>query len=70
MIAGLANLLNPEMAVLFGGVTNLGEDLIKPMREEVKKKVFKEATETLRIEVSNLPDKSGIFGATKSILMK
>ncbi len=69
-IANLANLLNPEMVVLFGGVTNLGENLIKPMREEVKKRAFKKATETLRIEVSKLPDKSGILGAAKSILLK
>ncbi len=69
-IANLANLLNPEMVVLFGGVTNLGENHIKPMSEEVKKRAFKEATETLRIEVSKLPDKSGILGAAKSILLK
>ena len=29
-IANIANLLNPEMIVLFGGVTNLGEHLIAP----------------------------------------
>lgn len=69
-IANLANLLNPEIVVLFGGVTNMGENLIKPVREEVKKRAFKKATETLRIEVSKLPDKSGILGAAKSIFMK
>lgn len=69
-IANLANLLNPEMVVLFGGVTNLGENLIKPLREEVKKRAFKKATESLRIEVAKLGDNSGILGAAKSILLK
>ena len=69
-VANLANLLNPEMVVLFGGVTNLGENLITPLREEVKKRAFKKATESLRIEVAKLGDNSGILGAAKSILLK
>ncbi|MEE9260495.1 MAG: ROK family protein, partial [Candidatus Scalindua sediminis] len=69
-VANLANLLNPEMVVLFGGVTNLGENLIKPLREEVKTWAFKKATESLRIEVAKLGDNSGILGAAKSIFLK
>ncbi len=68
-VANLANLLNPEMVVLFGGVTNLGENLITPLKEEVKKRAFKKATESLRIEVAKLGDNSGILGAAKSILL-
>ncbi len=69
-VANLANLLNPEMVVLFGGVTNLGENLIKPLKEEVRKRAFKKATESLRIEVSRLGDNCGILGAAKSMLLK
>jgi predicted NBD/HSP70 family sugar kinase len=58
------------MVVLFGGVTNLGENLITPLREEVKKRAFKKATESLRIEVAKLGDNSGILGAAKSIFLK
>ena len=67
-IANLANLLNPEMVVLFGGVTNLGANLIGPLKEEVKRRAFKKATEFLRIELSQLGDNSGILGAAKNIL--
>ncbi|MFQ5686357.1 MAG: ROK family protein [Candidatus Scalindua sp.] len=67
-IANLANLLNPEMVVLFGGVTNLGANLIGPLKEEVKRRAFKKATESLRIELSHLGDNSGILGAAKNIL--
>jgi glucokinase len=69
-IANIANLLNPEMIVLFGGVTNLGEHLVVPLKEEVKRRAFKKATESLRIELSQLGDNSGIIGAAKNILSK
>ncbi len=69
-IANIANLLNPEMVVLFGGVTNLGEHLVEPLKEEVKKRAFKKATESLRIELSQLGDNSGTLGAAKNILSK
>jgi len=35
-IANLANILNPEMVVLFGGVTNLGELFVEPFKKEVE----------------------------------
>ncbi len=69
-IANIANLLNPEMIVLFGGVTNLGECLIEPLKEEVKRRAFKKATESLKIELSQLGDNSGILGAARNILSK
>ena len=69
-IANLVNLLNPEMVVLFGGVTNLGVNLMEPLKEEVVKRAFKKATEPLRIELSRLGDNSGILGAAKNILSK
>ena len=69
-IANIANLLNPEMIVLFGGVTHLGENFVGPLKEEVKRRAFKKATESLRIELSQLGDNSGILGAAKNILSK
>ena len=69
-VANIANLLNPDIVVLFGGVTNLGENLLKPLKEEVKKRAFEKATESLRIEISKLGDNGGILGAAKSILSK
>ena len=69
-IANIANLLNPEMIVLFGGVTNLGEHLVVPLKEEVKGRAFKKATDSLRIELSQLGDNSGILGAARNIFSK
>ncbi|GAH12015.1 unnamed protein product, partial [marine sediment metagenome] len=39
-IANIANILNPEMVVLVGGITNEGDKLLIPLREEVKKRAF------------------------------
>ncbi len=69
-IANVTNLLNPEMIVLFGGVTNLGEHLIEPLKEEVRMRAFKKATESLKIELSQLGDNSGVLGAARNILSK
>lgn len=69
-IANIANLLNPEMIVLFGGVTNLGEHLVVPLKEEVKGRAFKKVTDSLRIELSQLGDNSGILGAARNIFSK
>ena len=69
-IANIANLLNPEMIVLFGGVTNLGEHLVEPLKDEVKRRAFKKATESLRIELSQLGDNSGVLGTARNILSK
>ncbi len=69
-IANLVNLINPEIVVLFGGVTNLGESLVGPLKKEVNKRAFKEATDSLRIELSSLGDNSGVLGAARNILAK
>ena len=69
-IANIANLLNPEMIVLFGGVTNLGEHLVEPLKEEVKRRAFEKVTESLRIELSQLGDNSGVLGAARNILSR
>ena len=69
-IANIANLLNPEMIVLFGGITNLGEHLVEPLKEEVERRAFEKVTESLRIELSQLGDNSGVLGAARSIFSK
>lgn len=68
-IANVANLLNPEMIVLSGGVTNLGEYLFGPLREEVKKRALPKAVEGLRIVRAELGDNAGIVGAARTLLL-
>ncbi|MDI6760081.1 MAG: ROK family protein [Candidatus Brocadiaceae bacterium] len=68
-IANVANLLNPEMIVLSGGVTNLGGYLFGPLREEVKKRALPKAVEGLRIVRAELGDSAGVIGAARALLL-
>ncbi|MFN3466134.1 MAG: ROK family protein [Candidatus Brocadiales bacterium] len=69
-VANVANLLNPEMVVLSGGVTNLGEYLFGPLREEVEKRALPKAVEGLRIVRAELGDNAGVIGAARAFILK
>ena len=68
-IANVANLLNPEMIVLSGGITNLGEYLFGPLREEVKKRALPKAVEGLKIVRAELGDNAGVIGAARTFIL-
>jgi len=63
-IASAANLLNPELVVLGGGVVEaLGEPFVERVRELTRKQPLEAVTRDLRIEASELADDAGITGA-------
>lgn len=62
-IASLVNVLNPEVVVVAGGVTRAGEHLFEPLREEVRRRSFRAASDVCRIVPAELPDTSGVVGA-------
>lgn len=68
-IANIANILNPEVVVLGGGVSNLGDRLFDPIKEEVKKRALPEAVEGLRIVKAQLGDNAGVIGAARSLML-
>ena len=62
---GLANLitaLHPEMCVLAGGVSGLGDLILEPVRATVLERVRMFPANTVRIERSQLGDKAGLLG--------
>jgi glucokinase len=62
-IASIANLLNPELVVLGGGVVEgLGEPLVAQVRAHVSKMPLTSSTGPLRIVKSALGDDAGITG--------
>jgi glucokinase len=69
-IANVANLLNPEMVVLSGGIANLGESLFGPIREEVKERALPKAVEGLKIVRAELGDSAGVVGAARALLLR
>jgi glucokinase len=62
-IANIANILNPEMVVLVGGITNEGDKLLIPLRKEVKKRAFYSNYKSLKIVIGKLAGNAGVLGA-------
>lgn len=63
-IASIANLLNPEMIVLGGGVIEaLGDDFVENVIARVRTEPFRATTGPLKIVASALGDDAGITGA-------
>lgn len=62
-VANLINVLNPEMIVISGGVTRAGDHLLEPLRNEVKRRAFRNAFEACRIVTSELGSMAGVIGA-------
>jgi glucokinase len=65
-VANFVNILNPEVVVLAGGVTQAGERLFAPLRIEVKRRAFKPAVEACRILPGALTGTAGVYGAVAS----
>ncbi|MGR3295090.1 MAG: ROK family protein [Candidatus Bathyanammoxibius sp.] len=68
-IASVANILNPDIVVLGGGVSNLGDPLFGAVREEVRKRALPNITEGLQIVGAELGDSAGALGAARSLLL-
>jgi glucokinase len=62
-IANIANILNPEMVVLVGGITNEGDKLLIPLGKEVKKRAFYSNYKSLKIVIGKLAGNAGVLGA-------
>jgi len=62
-IANITNILNPEMVVLVGGITNEGEKLLIPLKGEVKKRAFYFNYKSLKIVIGELGGNAGVLGA-------
>ena len=62
-IGSLINIFNPDMIVLFGGMTNAGDQLFVPVREEAAKRSFKIGSDRCQIVRSRLGAEAGVIGA-------
>ncbi len=67
-IANMVNIFNPEIVVVFGGVTLAGERLFGPLRREVAKRAFKPAVAVCRIVPAQLTGTAGVYGAARTFL--
>ena len=62
-LAGLVNLLNPEIVVIGGGIAEGGGRFLEKVQQEVKKRAFSSAVENLIIVKATLGNDAGFIGA-------
>ena len=67
-VANLINIFNPDTVVILGGVTQAGDRLFIPLREEVKRRAFKPAVDACRILPGELPGTAGVVGAAATFM--
>lgn len=63
-IANLVNIFNPQMIVIGGGVMKCGDSLLKPIEEEVRKRVMP-VNRNVLIRLAEFGDWAGAFGAAE-----
>ncbi len=68
-MANLVNLFNPEVIVIGGGLSNLGEDLLAPVRRGIALHAFPAAAAQVRVTLPQLGDDVGIVGAAGAAAM-
>jgi glucokinase len=67
-VANLLNLINPDVVVLAGGVTQAGELILAPLRAEVRRRAFRPAVDAARIVPGALGGRAGVIGAAATFL--
>jgi glucokinase len=62
-LANLVNIFNPEMIVIGGGLSNMGNRLLKPAYRVAGERAFNQAYRTVRFVRAGLGRNSGVLGA-------
>jgi len=62
-LAGLVNIFNPDMIVVGGGVAQIGDLFLEPIRKTIKERSLPAATTNLRVSAALLGKRSSSTGA-------
>jgi len=62
-LANLINIFNPELIVIGGGLSNIGDMLLKPAFKVAGERAYKEAFHAVRFASAGLGRNSGVLGA-------
>ena len=62
-LANLINIFNPELIVIGGGLSNIGDMLLQPAFKTAGERAYKEAFQAVRFASAELGRNSGVLGA-------
>lgn len=62
-VAGIVNLINPELVVVGGGVAQMGDLLLEPIRQAVQQRSLRPAAQAMRVTAAMLGRRSSGMGA-------
>ena len=62
-LSNLINIFNPQLVVISGGVSRMGDMLLEPARKTVRERAFELSAKAVRVEVSSLGYDAGPLGA-------
>lgn len=62
-LANLINIFNPELIIIGGGLSHMGDMLLKPAMETAGERAFKASFEMVRLAIARLGDDAGALGA-------
>ena len=67
-LTSLAHILNPEMAIIGGGIADAGEKLLfEPIRSEIKKRAMDTNADSMRVVKAQLGNQAGLVGSAMLI---
>ena len=69
-VANLINIFNPELIVIGGGLSNIGDMLLKPAFKVAAERSYKEAFQAVRLVSAGLGRNSGVLGAAAFALQE
>jgi len=69
-LANLINIFNPELIVIGGGLSNIGDMLLKPAFKVARERTYKEAFQAVRFASAGLGRNSGVLGAAAFALQE
>jgi glucokinase len=63
-MANVVNIFNPDMIIIGGSISKMGELLLGPVRQQVFRRAFELPVQRVSIVSSKLGDDAGLIGAT------
>jgi glucokinase len=69
-LVNLINIFNPELIVIGGGLSNIGDMLLEPAFKVARERAYKEAFQAVRFASAGLGRNSGVLGAAAFALQE